>query len=165
MPKEGSMGPHQRFLHNSQLWRQSSWVVYYAIVSLMDALLLTQSKNQIDPVVFSLISIKKKEEKNIWGCRGKFAPKIPQEWKKIIFHVHGGTSPNPLGINGWGIPSSLTTVVWNDYLLFFDKNVIFYFAKRWKPSANNQICWIINVSTYSKTLSHFCSKFINFKAI
>ena len=49
--------------------------------------------------------------------------------------------------------------------LFFDQNVIFYVTRSWKPSANNQICWIIKVSTNSKTLSHFCRTFIHLKAV
>ena len=57
------------------------------------------------------------------------------------------------------------TVVWNDYLLIFHKNIIIYFTKRWQPSANNQIRWIILVSTNFKTFSHFCWKFIHLKAV
>ena len=34
-----------------------------------------------------------------------------------------------------------------------------------KPSANSQVCWIIKVSTHSKTLSHLCWKFIHYKAV
>ena len=57
------------------------------------------------------------------------------------------------------------TVVWNDYLLIFWLNVIFYFTRSWKPNANNQICWITKVSTHSKTLIQFCWKFIYFKDV
>ena len=57
------------------------------------------------------------------------------------------------------------TVVWNDYLLIFWPNVIFYFTRSWKPNANNQICWITKVSTHSKTLIQFCWKFIYFKDV
>ena len=59
----------------------------------------------------------------------------------------------------------LLTVVWNDYLLIFWPNVIFYFTRSWKPNANNQICWITKVSTHSKTLIQFCWKFIYFKVV
>ena len=48
---------------------------------------------------------------------------------------------------------------------FFDKNVIFHFPRSWKPSASNQIYWIIKVSNHSRTFGHFCWKFIHFKAI
>ena len=58
------------------------------------------------------------------------------------------------------------TVVWNGYLLFFfDKNVIFYFIRRWKPSANNEIWCTIKVLTRSKTLNYFCWKFSHFQAV
>ena len=57
------------------------------------------------------------------------------------------------------------TVVWNDYLLIFWPNVIFYYTRSWKPNANNQICWITKVSTHSKTLIQFCWKFIYFKDV
>ena len=40
-----------------------------------------------------------------------------------------------------------TNIYW-----FFDQNVIFYFTISWKPSANNKLCWIMKVSTHSKTL-------------
>ena len=59
----------------------------------------------------------------------------------------------------------LFTVVWNDYLLIFWPNVIFYYTRSWKPNANNQICWITKVSTRSKTLIQFCWKFIYFKDV
>ena len=59
----------------------------------------------------------------------------------------------------------LHTVVWNDYLLIFWPNVIFYYTRSWKPNANNQICWITKVSTHSKTLIQFCWKFIYFKDV
>ena len=45
---------------------------------------------------------------------------------------------------------------------FFDQNVIFYFTISWKPSANNEIWWIIKVLTTLKTFSHFCWNFIHF---
>ena len=61
--------------------------------------------------------------------------------------------------------SIYNTVVWNDYLLIFWPNVIFYFTRSWKPNANNQICWITKVSTHSKTLIQFCWKFIYFKDV
>ena len=57
------------------------------------------------------------------------------------------------------------TVVWNDYLLIFWPNVIFYYTRSWKHNANNQICWITKVSTHSKTLIQFCWKFIYFKDV
>ena len=59
----------------------------------------------------------------------------------------------------------ICTVVWNDYLLIFWPNVIFYYTRSWKPNANNQICWITKVSTHSKTLIQFCWKFIYFKDV
>ena len=63
-------------------------------------------------------------------------------------------------------PTPTHTVVWNDYLLIFWPNVIFYFTRSWKPNANiNQICWITKVSTHSKTLIQFSWKFIYFKDV
>ena len=50
------------------------------------------------------------------------------------------------------------------YQLFY-QNVIFCFTRSWKPRANNEIWWIIKVSTHSKTLIHFCWKFIHSKAV
>ena len=70
-----------------------------------------------------------------------------------------------LGFKIRGREWPLNTVVWNDYLLIFWPNVIFYYTRSWKPNANNQICWITKVSTHSKTLIQFCWKFIYFKDV
>ena len=59
--------------------------------------------------------------------------------------------------------SILGTVVWNDYLLIIWPNVIFHYTRSWKPTANNQICWITKVSTHSKTLIQFCWKLFTLK--
>ena len=48
---------------------------------------------------------------------------------------------------------------------FCTKIAIFYFTGSGKPSANNQKCRIVKVSSDSAKLSHFCWKFIYFKAV
>ena len=78
----------------------------------------------------------------------------PSKKQKLPVKMTGMTGPSS------GPDSRLFETIIN---WFFDKNVTFYFTKCRKPNAYNQIRWIIKVSTHSKTLSHFCYKFIHLK--
>ena len=51
-PRRGSMGPNIRFSHISLYCIKIFDRYFFVIVTLIDTLLLTQKKNQIDPVVF-----------------------------------------------------------------------------------------------------------------
>ena len=86
----------------------------------------------------------------VWGCVQKVY---------ISTFSFGGSTPlkNP----GYGFSRLFEMIIY--WLL--TKLSYFYFTKGWKPSANNQICWIIKFSTHSKTFSHFCWKIVHCKAI
>ena len=94
-----------------------------------------------------------------WGCVELQSQGAKCTWKAFFFSF---LKYRALSKRSGG---ELVTVVWNDYLLIFWPNVIFYYTRSWKPNANNQICWITKVSTHSKTLIQFCWKFIYFKDV